>query len=203
MLVSMRDMPKWVQENVEKCLDQKLKEIEIEYAEVIKIGIVWHEACRRYLFARRPQDGKIMQLDSGYYDSLLNSEREQRMAYFGGEIKLPPGGEILEVLTYPKMAKLYRHPSLGGTGLPEKYELSEEEKLVLYIHRTYIPSARPEYFRRAGLKKDQVENIIRSLQDKGYMQKNKALTLKGKNAVGSLDRETIRELERRISLIQY
>ncbi len=122
------------------------------------------------------------------------------MTYFGGEINLPPGGELLEIETTGRgqFITLYRHPSLGGNGLPLENgdDLTEKEKIVLYIHSAYIASVRQEYYRQAGLKKQEVENIIRSLQEKGYMYKNKALTLKGKNVAQNLNG---REIERQFS----
>jgi hypothetical protein len=98
---------------------------------------------------------------------------------------LPPNTCIVQ-LVEGNRERLYIYGNLAPL-LPAQEELSENEKIVLKATRTYKSSY-------AGIKNyryDQVKHLItlsdwvatqQLLQEKGYLDKRNALTIKGKNA---------------------
>lgn len=77
--------------------------------------------------------------------------------------------------------------------LPQGESLTNDELNVLYATRAYkssyagVSDYRGKELRRAvGMPQSKVDEIRNTLVEKGYMMKNKALSTKGKNAVGNM-----------------
>ncbi len=66
MKIYLSDAPAWAQEIIKKQVG-RVKYIDLEYVEIVRLGPVMYEWGKRYLFARRPQDGQVKRVDSCYY----------------------------------------------------------------------------------------------------------------------------------------
>lgn len=182
--VKFADMPAWAKEAIKQHLPGRRPRCEIVYTTHPSFGPVWHDACRRYLVARRP-DGETLSVVSANYDSLLASSKVEQLVYFGGETELPPGGAILEILTYPPSATLYLHPTEAAKALPEQVELAPRQlKALEIIGCIKGGSYRREAFWEAGFRRQSdIEAVIRELQALGLVDSRKAITMKGRNAL--------------------
>lgn len=78
----------------------------------------------------------------------------------------------------------YLRPENAAPLLPQTVELTNAQKQVLGITRSYIASYRKEAAFAAGIGTKAWDRIKTDLIALGMMKKNGALTIKGKNAIG-------------------
>jgi hypothetical protein len=107
---------------------------------------------------------------------------------------IPPGAALVlhSIFRGKDMGLVFHvHPDSIAPMLPapSALELSLAEQVVLSVSSGLIPKARREYAARAGVDGNAYESALLSLQGKGLMSANKALTVKGKNAVSTLPRQ--------------
>ena len=75
----------------------------------------------------------------------------------------------------------YVHPSNITQYLPPAITLTDDEKIVLEIHKTRISSARKDCYWRCKLSAAQVDAARQGLVAKDLMKKNGAVTILGRN----------------------
>jgi len=142
----------------------------------------WHDANIMRLTAYNVNTGELKTITSGWYDNYLCFTPEEKAMYHGQlQSVLPTNIWIILTETYPKSCSVYTHPDNISKLLTVEYDLSELEKKVLFITRSLISSARLEEARRLGIPKPVWQELQTGLISKGYLIKNGALTLKGKN----------------------
>ena len=81
----------------------------------------------------------------------------------------------------------YIHPDNIAPMLPKPVELTTEEKQVLYVHRALIARARKEELQRNRFDMSKYDSTLASLQAKGLIAANKAITIAGRNAAEGLN----------------
>lgn len=180
-IISINDAPDWVKNLV----GSSFRTIKLVIDPSPTIPGQWHDYNSTTLYGYNGRD--ITKVHSANYDSLINATEKEKLAYQGGKINLNPKGGpgqtqmILVTDTYPKRATLYAHPDNIAPDKLEgpKQELSEEEEIVLYITKVYLPAYRKEYLRRAKIQN--LDAIKQSLLQKGLLNGQGALTLKGKD----------------------
>lgn len=104
----------------------------------------------------------------------------------GANVKLEPGFAIVQHVMFCGKdlgIDINIHPdNMNQSLLPvQDNDLSEKEKIVLSISNSLKSFARMEYGRYNGINKVEWESIKTDLITKGYMAKNGAPTIKGKN----------------------
>lgn len=99
---------------------------------------------------------------------------------------LPPNGAVITgSIGGSTHATIDVHPSLIPRMLPKSEELTEQEKWVLYCHKSLKGG---EYRREELKRKRATERDIESMVVRGFLKQNKAgsrqITTEGKNALG-------------------
>lgn len=87
---------------------------------------------------------------------------------------------------------VYLHPKNITPFLPERIELTTAEQIVLHVTSSFISSCRRQKAKRLGnLSTILYDNAMALLIDKGLLNKNGAITSKGRNALSFIDRSNL------------
>lgn len=190
MEVKFSELPEWAREKAHQVLgDRKRPRAYIEYTPEVNIGGVWHDACRRVVFARSG-DGREIGYSSCYYDGILNASPSELAMYKGGKCAIPPDGMMVEILTYPEMITCYVHPSRAQKSLEETPDLTKEEKIALYILTSIKSGYRMSEFARFGIGHKAAERLFQALAAKGLAKvdgRGASATIKGRNLARQID----------------
>lgn len=187
-IISAKDYPEWVK----KVLSEEGKSfasMSVVADDNPTIGGSLHDAdvIKVYFWV----NGKVVKQNSASYDSLLVSDDKEKAIYQGIKVKLFDDDVygkpkmILETHTYPKRAILYAHPNQMPKTIGGEISLTDDEKKVLLITKSYISSYRTEYFKRYGVFKN-LEEIKKGLVNKGLMTAAGAINIAGKNAISNI-----------------
>lgn len=143
----------------------------------------WHDANVMKLTAYNASTGELKTITSGCYDNYMNFTPEEKAMYHGKlQSTLPPNIWMILTESYPKSCSIFTHPdNISKLIASNESDLSELEKKVLFITRSLISSARLDEARRLGIPKPVWLELQAGLIQKGYLMKNGALTIKGKN----------------------
>jgi len=188
-ILTPKDFPSWVKK-VFKDNNLSFGTISIEANVEPLIGgqIVDYNVMRVFFYS----NGKIEKQNVANYDTLLGSTKKEQALYQGGKIRLwdevVPGKPqmILVTNTHPKKAILYVHPNQMPKQIEDKnIDLTDDEKKVLLITKSYTSAYRNEYFKRYGVFA-KLDAIRDSLKAKGLLTANKAINVAGKNVVEKL-----------------
>jgi hypothetical protein len=179
MIINSKDAPQWVQDAIKTHLDKKNAQIYVNIGTQVKLAGNIYDYCRTVVVIECAGEQKTM--ESSYYDSLMNATKEEKAIYQGGNLTLQPDCMILEMVTPPHPhATLWVHPINWNKMIaPPATDLSPREKAILVTIRTLISSARQEDFRRFRVTQEEFDILF----DKGYIDRRRSITLKGKNAI--------------------
>lgn len=128
--------------------------------------------------------GNSKEITSGYYESCMNWNDEEKALYFGKvNAVLTPNIWFIVLDTYPKhRATVYCHPlAIAAAIEPPKTELTHAQNRCLYLTRSLMSFARPK-----GKAWDTIKMELYKL---GLMTKGGALTIAGKNIAQNLKGE--------------
>lgn len=187
MLIKTVELPYDIRKVVEGLYKGRL--VKLEQCIEFKAGTNWHDANIMKFTMYNQLTGEMKTITSGYYDSYMNFTKEE-LALYHGHVKgiIEPHIWIIETNSYPKSCTVHAHPdNLAPLLETTKDDLSNLELKFLYITRSLISSARLEEARRFGIPKSIWEELKLSLISKGYVMKNGALTLSGKNRAANLN----------------
>lgn len=113
--------------------------------------------------------------------SPFNTDRRETI------VKLETGYAVVKYSTMQGVETgltFYLRPENAAPLLPQIVELTDAQKKVLAITRSYIASYRKEAAFAAGIGTKEWDRIKTDLIALGMMKKNGAITIKGKNAIG-------------------
>ena len=190
MLIKTTELPYDIRKIVEGLYKGRL--VKLEQCIEFKAGTNWHDANIMRFTMYNQHTGEMKTITSGYYDSYMSFTQEE-LALYHGHVKgtIEPHIWIIETNSYPKSCTVHTHPdNLAPLLETTKDDLSNLELKFLYITRSLISSARLEEARRFGIPKYVWEELKLSLISKGYVMKNGALTLSGKNRAANLNFNT-------------
>jgi hypothetical protein len=187
MLIKTVELPYEISKIVEGLYKGRL--VKLEQCIEFTAGTNWHDANIMRFTMYNQQTGEMKTITSGWYENYLSFTKEE-LALYHGQVKgtIEPHIWIIETNTYPKSCTIHTHPAnvLPLIEIPAD-DLSNLELKFLYITRSLISSARLEEARRFGIPKSVWEELKHSLIQKGYVMKNGALTLTGKNRAANLN----------------
>ncbi len=156
------------------------KKVSIQEAKTTSIDGAWSGGSKEYCYG--------LELDSGRIFPVSNAANipVQFGGCSGSTIALEENFAVIKHVIFCGKdlgIQIFVHPANMTKFLPDNQEeLSQEEKRVLYYTRSLISKARPKFN----------QAVVQSLIDRGYLQKNKALTIKGKNVAANLTWENFR-----------
>lgn len=141
---------------------------------------VWDHGTRDVFSAIELNTGRSVPMP-GQSSAPWDKDRQDR------KIELKPGFAVVKHSMFcgkDMGLVFYVHPSDVAALIPNhgQDDLSETDKLVLAIIRSRKSAYRDDEYRRKGLKLSDVEAIKARLFEGGYLLKNGAITVKGKNA---------------------
>lgn len=199
MFIEFKDSPPWAQTLLKSAGFTSRAVVEVQAAVTHQVGGTWHDANRVTLHFVDGRERKLETRVGTYGGANIFASAEENAVNLGGEITLPnPDCMVLELHTYPKMARLYVHPEVIPLWLPKTDGLSRDEQIVLVAVRSYkssylgIKDYRCWEARQAtDISKEAYQVAKARLIEQGHLDKRGALTVKGRNAVG---RRTFNEL---------
>lgn len=187
--ITFKDLPPWAQ-TICKARDMRPASIEVRVGAEHEIPPTWHDNDRRDLHAFTGED--VTTKAGAYYESLLNASPQEKAVWSGGKLRLLNANHmVLETHTYPKIARLYVHPEAMPAMLPASPELSWEERVVLTATAGLKSSydGVSDYRRHEAMKLTGISSLLfdqarASCIGKGLLSKSKAITAKGRTALG-------------------
>ena len=186
MLIKTTELPSQIKKITDGYYNGRLVKLEptIEF----KCPTNWHDANCMKLIAYNSTTGEMKQIDSGYYESYTMFTKEELAMYHGQIVAtLLPNMWMILLESYPKSCTVFTHPdNVAKTIDTNEEELSNLELKVLFITRSLIAPARLDEARRFEISKAVWLELQDGLKAKGYLMKNGALTLKGKNRATGL-----------------
>lgn len=186
MLIKTTELPYDIRKIVEGLYKGRL--IKLEQCIEFTAGTNWHDANIMRFTMYNQQTGEMKTITSGWYENYVNFTPEERALYHG-QVKgtIEPHIWIIETNSYPKSCTVHTHPANVAPLIETQVDdLSTLELKVLFITRSFISSARLEEARQFGIPKSVWLELQEGLKTKGYLMKNGALTLKGKNRATGL-----------------
>jgi len=193
ILMQKQDLPPVISKLIDSELGGNKKPTVTVYVdEVADISSNWHDANYRTMYA--------VDLNKGVHGSIQGSHasvtvsKQSQAVQSGGEYKLENNQAIVIFNTYPKgNVEVYISPSninpkmlQAQTGI----DLSDEEKIILYVFGSYISAARKD---KLGPLPD-LQGLFNGLKQKGYINNRNALTFKGKEFHHNMEPEERKRL---------
>ena len=172
--LSKDNIPVQIRDWAKSILNSNVDKYILYQGEIVHIGIPWHEADREYyqFFELLPNNsakivGNRISRTGLEGDGVITGKE------VSGKLDVPSGKVLVKVGTYPKRVEIYTAKDaqlfLANDDILDT--LSDEQLAVLYWAKTLVPSARPKVNQK----------VYDSLIDMGLLNKNKSITVAGKN----------------------
>ncbi|MDP2665159.1 MAG: hypothetical protein Q8P23_00725 [bacterium] len=182
--IPWNDAPEWLRTawEQEKVQTTKRPKLIVKTTQVVDIGPPYSDYCVRNIVAH---DANRNETQANYvpsYDSILGSSPKEQALYLGGRAKLNPGNAIAvmdQCGNETPRVNLYMHPADFQPPKTLSSPLTDRQKNILNTIRSYIPAYRKGVFAGHGV----TDNEFSELQKLGMVDKRRALTLLGRNAV--------------------
>lgn len=178
-LVKRTEVPDSIRQWVEPILG-KITKYEINQTGKIRMGIPWHEADREYY--------QIFKLEGEEYKRVgdpINVAGWDMVVASSKTMDIPSGFVVVRAGTYPKRVEIYTAPDAMkflSTASPD--ELEPTEVYALVVAKGLKPFARPKFD----------DSVYEKLIQKGFMAKNKSITMNGRNYLTALGRDTVNNI---------
>lgn len=167
------NVPDDIRNWVKSILGKDAKHYRLHQNTTVSINMPGFEADRQYYQAfKLVSDGKFEKIGDMTIRSGWESDNAAVEIKKNEVVNVPVGGLVVKVSTYIGSADIYA----GSGALPliqsTDIDLTPTEALALYTAKTLKSFARPKFG----------DSVYQSLFDKGFMTKNKAITVAGRNA---------------------
>jgi len=192
--VNIKELPNWAKECIYSYAGNNKIRPDCTIKVTEKVTVMGDNGEGHYLYS----NGKVKSIRSGYSENLISSDPIQQLLGFGANAPLKEGQFYLNVRHYYAggsryIVTLYVNPADMSKLLPEKIELTDNEKIILKCTASYkssyanIRDYRLYEARREGFNGD-IEIVRAELRRKGLLDKRNAITVKGRNAINRVDK---------------
>jgi len=182
LYLNSQDIPIEIKNWVKNTIGHNIQKYKLNQGDTINVRMPWHEADIDYyqLFKLLPNN-RAQEIDKiGNLEFPIIRKGSEGIGNFTGKevhgkTKIPSGYVMVIASTYPKSAEIITADDatkLLPLSTSDIEDLSDQELAILYWANTLIAKYRPKF-----------KNIefYNNLINKGYLLKNKSITIKGKN----------------------
>ena len=170
ILIKSSEVPIQIQSWVKDKLHVAIQTYKIHQQTALTISIPWHEADIEYYQPfKLGQNNTATPMGDAYR---ISGQTDFHNLPPGGKLEIPEGAVIVLAGIYPKRAEIFTgRGSLAMLPPDDKFEITDTELLILLCAKSLISSYRPKW----------KEHLYERLIQIGYLKKNKAISLEGKN----------------------
>ena len=188
--IEPKDYPGWLKLTL-RDMGYKPKMIRVIPTDYARVGRSWHERNRETVFVNG-HDNCTRRYDGSWGGQNAYATGVAKAVDEGIAVPMTPTIMVAVFSTYPKSVKLYVHPDVMPKYLPPVDEMDPEELLVLTCIKCLIPRARREAFARyTTVSPGFFDQALPDLIARGFLNKNKSISAKGRNVVGDMRPETV------------